>query len=94
MAKDIKELYAAVNSLPEAGRDYALRFVSKNYALPLADFSAKWEQDQADREGAAKLQRHREEKVIGEFQEIMKGRGVEVLLDGIAVGSASTPPTV
>jgi len=77
------DLQALILKMPEAEREYAVRFVSKNLALPPDKLLEKWTRDQDDRAQAARIQKHREEKVIQEFKEIMRGRGAAAAITGV-----------
>jgi hypothetical protein len=81
----IKALWGAVNALPEGQRAYLVRYVTKNAHRPVDGMLAALKADLADREEAAKLQAHREERVMDEYREIMARRGVEVAITGVAV---------
>lgn len=83
----IVDLQALILKLPEGEREYAVRFVSKNLKLEPADLLDKWQRDQNDREQAARIQAHREEQVIQEFKDIMRGRGAAAALTGVEAGA-------
>ena len=86
MEQQLKALWDAVNALPVEERDYAVRYVTRNAHLSFEDMLAKWRKDRTDREEAAKIQKHRDEKVLGEAEAILKRMGVEMALTGVKAG--------
>ncbi len=75
-------LHAAVNAVPEAERAYLVRYVTLNAHRPLDEMMERWAADRDAREEAARLQRHRDEKVLGDALDAARRLGVEVALAG------------
>ena len=87
----ILALLNTYNDLPEGEREYAIRFVKANSHLTGEEFIKKWTFDRADREEAARLQTHRDEKVLEDYKDLVARKGdVGVTLTGVdAKGSSS-----
>src|SRR4051794_36847446 len=62
--KQIEALHKALLAIDEEGRDYAARFVKANAYKSPEELLEHWNQDQADREKAEDIQRHRREKLM------------------------------
>ena len=84
-------LHAAINAVPEAERAYLVRYVTLNAHRPADDMLARWESDREARAEAAKLQRHRDEKVLGDALDAAKRLGVEVALAGPGADALTQP---
>lgn len=67
--KHIAALHKALTAIPEEDRDYAARFVRANAGKDLDALLEHWNRDQADREQAAEIERHRRERVLSEFRD-------------------------
>ncbi len=83
LEKNGKSLWDAINAIPEKDRDYLVNFVTKNAHRPLPEMLSRMQADLAGRTEAAEIQHHREERVMGEYKEIMARRGVEATLIGV-----------
>jgi hypothetical protein len=77
-------LWVAINNISAEEREYLVRFVTRNAHRPVEEMRERFVADRKDREEAAQIQRHREEKVLDEYRDIMKWRGVDVSLTGVS----------
>lgn len=91
LAPHAKALHAAINAVPAAERAYLVRYVTLNAHRPLAEMLSRWDADRESREEAAELQRHRDEKVMGDALEAAKRLGVEVALAGPGSDALTQP---
>lgn len=80
-------LREAIHACPEADRDYLVNFVVKNAHRPAAEMVTRMKADRGGREEAEKIQRHRDEKVLGDALEAAKRLGIEVAITGVAAGT-------
>jgi hypothetical protein len=65
--EDIKALREVLKDIPEESHAHATAFARSNHGLSDKEFMEKWEAEMADRAEAAKLEAHRQEKVVQEF---------------------------
>lgn len=92
LLKGVITLLNAYNDLPDGEREYALRFVRANSSLTGEEFIEKWTMDRADREEAARLQAHRDEKVLEDYRDVVARRGeTAVKVTGIAADGSTEP---
>lgn len=91
---ELKSLIQAANQEDNTG--YVVRFIAKNADLSNDDFRLKFEQDQADRAEAARVEQHRQEKVLNDLDGIpldaLQAKLVQLLgtSSDISLGTHST----
>lgn len=84
-------IYTAVQSfIDHPERSYVLRFVNANVHLTPEDFVAKWEQDSADREEAAKKYAHHVDLIADEFKRLApeKQQAIIAMTQGVQIDSS------